>query len=300
MKGKEELIKKWLNNELSPEEYETFKNLKEYASYAKLSAKAKHFKASEFNEQASLSELISKTEEKKWSSAKFYTLIAAAAAILITALLLVNVFSISSEKDAYSTETAKMEAIILPDQSEVDLNANSNLSFNSKKWNTNRQLQLNGEALFKVKSGEKFTVETNQGKVEVLGTVFNVKSRNYIFEVSCYEGAVQVNVNNETIRLKANETLNFNGNQLKITPNFSTTPDWKENRTYVESKPLAFVIEEFKNYYPVDVELSAVNTKQVYTGSFAHDDMEIALKSITLPLGLSYTISDKKIILSGK
>lgn len=296
---KEELIKKWLNGELTPEELEAFKQLDEYTSYAKLSDKAKLFKAPDFDEKASLNqlefEISSQTKPSKHSSFKY---VIAIAAVLVISFLIFKNFN--SDLNLIETSVAKTETLTLPDQSKVNLNANSKLSYNSLEWDSNRQLTLEGEAFFEVEKGKTFTVKTNYGEVEVLGTVFNVKSRDYAFEVICFEGSVQVSLDGKTYIVEADNRLVLENNAVKINFIDLMRPDWKENQTIIKSQPLKVVLQEFKNYYDVEFEVSNVDTSKIYTGTFSHNDLEIALKSITLPLGLSYSISDKKIILSNQ
>ena len=72
------------------------------------------------------------------------------------------------------------------------LNSKSTITFNKHNWDTNRTLELNGEAFFDVEKGNTFTVKTSQGNVSVLGTEFNVNASVDFFRVSCYEGKVKV------------------------------------------------------------------------------------------------------------
>ena len=46
---REDLIKKWLDNELNTQELEAFKMLEDYEALVKLSNSTKRFKAPEFN-----------------------------------------------------------------------------------------------------------------------------------------------------------------------------------------------------------------------------------------------------------
>ncbi|MBQ0740845.1 FecR domain-containing protein, partial [Aquimarina celericrescens] len=85
---------------------------------------------------------------------------------------------------------------VLPDGSFVDLNAGSELTHQRFFWSQNREITLQGEGYFKVTSGTNFTVTTSLGKIEVLGTQFNIKEREKLFEVNCYEGRVKVSTNN--------------------------------------------------------------------------------------------------------
>ena len=70
----------------------------------------------------------------------------------------------------------------------MKLNELSQLEYNASKWDENRSLELKGEAFFDVEKGKRFDVTTEFGNVSVLGTEFNVLSRDSIFKVSCYEG----------------------------------------------------------------------------------------------------------------
>ena len=60
--------------------------------------------------------------------------------------------------------------------------------------------------------------------------------------------------------------------------------------------PLSYVLNEFERQYNVTVESQQIDTKQVYTGSFVHDNIELALKSITLPLNIKFSKKDSSTI----
>ena len=301
MVNKEKLIIKWLNDELTPEEFEAFKQLDEYSSYAKLSDKAKYFKAPEFDENASLNQIKKQINTKtKKSKSLTFRYVATIAAVFVVSFLIFKTLNSNSAVKDFETTTAKTEILSLPDQSKVNLNANSKLSYNKTKWESKRNLTLEGEAFFEVEKGKTFTVKTDYGEVEVLGTVFNVKSRDYTFQVTCFEGSVKVSVNDKNFVLKPKDKLVFDNGKININQTNFSTPDWKSNQTRIESKPLKFVLKEFTNYYDVSFKTSDVNTSRLYTGSFKHEDLEIALKSITLPLGLTYKINGKIIALSNK
>lgn len=298
---KEELLKKWLNDELTPEELESFKALDDYHSYAKIIEHAQYFKAPDFDQEESLEGLKFAINSRKKSSNKtILQLVASIAAILIIGFFVFRYAFTANNVESFKTTLAKTEIIELPDQSQVNLNSNSKLSYNSKTWETKRQLKLDGEALFKVKKGERFIVETDYGKVQVLGTVFNVKSRDYIFEVSCFEGSVEVKIDEKTFIVKRNDKLAFENSEVVVSLLEKNNPDWKNRQSIFDSKPLVFVLEEFKNYYDVKFDTSQVDTSKIFTGSFSHENLEIALNSITLPLGLSYRIDGNMVLLASK
>lgn len=292
----EELIKKWLKGELTDEELIKIQELDSYASYSKISEYAKCFKAPHFDEANSLKKLDlhkqNKTKKLRW-----------AVGIVATIAVCFFIFEILNPNHAlntFETDIAKTKTFDLPDNSEVNLNSKSVVTFNSNNWNKKRSVHLEGEALFKVEKGKTFTVETDYGEVEVLGTQFNVKSRDYEFEVSCYHGSVSVNLNTQNYVLQKNEMLIFRDKKIKTTVIKSNTPDWKSQSTVLKSKPLEVVLKEFKNYYDVKFDASNVDVSRLYTGSFNHNNLEIALKSVTLPLEMTYQIQNKKVILSDK
>jgi ferric-dicitrate binding protein FerR (iron transport regulator) len=291
---KEELIKKWLADELTADEMQAFKALDEYASYVKISENAKAFKAPEFNIESSLQDIEAKIQPNKTPVLRY---IASIAAVLILGFFLFKNIYFNSELTSIQTDIALTESINLPDNSVVNLNSNSILTYNSADWAHNRQLDLQGEALFNVEKGKKFSVSTPQGNVQVLGTVFNVKSREYLFEVSCFEGSVQVEVNNETYILKQNDFLSFFDGKVSLRQNTLDAPTWQKNMTILKNQPLDVVIKELKNYYDFEFDTSTIDTSKRFTGSFGHVNIKLALNSITLPLGLTYKIDGKTIIL---
>ena len=65
---------------------------------------------------------------------------------------------------------------LLPDNSEVIVMPDSRVSYNRFTWLFNRRVRLEGEAVFSVTHGPRFSVGTRQGEVVVLGTRFRVNT----------------------------------------------------------------------------------------------------------------------------
>ena len=79
------------------------------------------------------------------------------------------------------------------------------------------------------------------------------------------------------------------------------SPAWKNNQSYFKSMPLIFVFREFERQYKVILDYQLIDTSQKFTGSFAHDDLDLALKAITLPLNIKFEkLKQSKIILSSE
>jgi len=72
------------------------------------------------------------------------------------------------------------------------------------------------------------------------------------------------------------------------------------NASIFRSLPYKTVIAEFERQYNVKLTLVDIDTEQLFTGSFTHDNIELALKSITLPLHATYSKSDRNITLKSE
>ena len=295
------LIEKWLRDELTLEELEAFKKLDAYSSYVKISKTAEHFKAPEFDVQDSLSQFESNFPQSTQKTPfNFYKTIGIVAAICIMTFLAVKLLNQTSYQESTKTQVAETKTLSLPDESEVNLSAKSILQFDSSKWLEERVLSLEGEAFFKVSTGNTFTVTTSYGSIQVLGTQFNVKSRAHGFEVTCYEGSVKVIINEKAYILQPKEAISFTKDKISNSKTSLSKPSWINYVSQFKSTSLESVLQEFNLYYDIQFEISGINSSRLYTGSFVHNDLENALKSITLPLNLTYQINGDKVILSNK
>lgn len=297
----EEIIQKWLDREtLSAEELQFLEEMEGFDDYKKIAEKAAHFKAPEFNAEEGLENLKRKKQEKKTKNIWLGKL-PRIAAILVIAIGSYFLFFHSNYTDI---DTAAMvtKQVSLPDASEVVLNANSSISYSKDNWTGNREIHLEGEAFFKVAKGKKFTVITSLGEVSVLGTKFNVRQREKSIQVECYEGLVEVKINNETIKLSAGKSLSFRDQQLNQYENFDNNSSWLGGKSTFKSFPLGEVFKEFERQYAVKIQTKnlTLDHKNFFTGSFTHKNIETAIKSITLPFGLDYSIQKNKIIVSAR
>lgn len=294
---REELIIKWLDDELNPQELEAFKQLEDYEELVTLSNNLKRFKAPEYNTSEELGVTLQRINsvKQKQSKTNWFRPIMRIAAVLAIS------FSIYYYTTTFDTNVMTLAAektmVELPDASEVSLNALSNISYNKSKWNNNRDITLEGEAFFKVAKGSTFNVNTEQGTVTVLGTEFNVKHRNNYFEVVCYEGSVKVTDNNNIVTLKPGDSfLKIDGKLIAREKETSLNPSWINNESYFKSMPFAYVIREFERQYNVSIDPQNIDLKQLFTGSFSHNDLDLALKSITLPLSVKYNFKNETTI----
>lgn len=289
--NREDLIQKWLDHDLSPQELEAFKQLEDYNDLITLDNHLKDFKATTVDTEHALNTVWNSVNSTTPKPRKLLPLISKIAAVLVICF---GIYFFTTTVDTVSdTLVAQQKTITLPDASEVKLNALSTVTFNESRWENHRSITLNGEAFFKVAKGEKFDVITDSGTITVLGTQFNVKHRDNYFEVTCYEGKVSVNTKTKQDTLQAGDTfLIIDGNYIATEKEQQTSPSWLQNNSTFNSIPYKEVIAEFERQYDVSIEFENIDDSQNFTGSFTHNDIEIALKSITLPLQLKYSKTD--------
>ena len=294
----ENYLAKWLNNELSEEELVSFKESKEYASYLKLRKATDNLVGPDFDMAKAWEDLNTQKNSKvtkvvKLNPFKKYVSIAAAIALIFTATYLYY----GTLTENISTQYAERAEIVLPDASEVQLNADSQIAYSKKDWDNKRNITLNGEAFFKVAKGKRFTVTTENGTVTVLGTQFNVENRKGYFEVACYEGLVSVVFNKKEVKLPAGNSLVFiNGKvQALEIPNIKE-PSWIGNESNFKSIPLQYVLDEFQRQFNLEVTTQNIDTDQLFTGSFSNTDKNLALQSISTPSQMKYKLEGNKVL----
>jgi ferric-dicitrate binding protein FerR (iron transport regulator) len=294
---REELLQKWLDHSLSPQELEAFKQLEDYEELTKMDTALQYFKAPDVDIAAAYDAVqkpVQKDTQKPTSWLKPLLRIAAILVIGFGAYF----YTTLSNPTIVETQVATKKSVDLPDTSSVTLNAVSSLTFNEDSWKENREVNLSGEAYFKVAKGATFSVKTDAGTVTVLGTQFNVKQRKNLFEVFCYEGSVKVAHKSTTVVLKPGQRfLILDGKQIRNEEEMLKEPSWIRNESAFKSLPLREVIQEFERQYNVTIDTSNVDTSQVVTCGFTHTDIDMALQSITLPSQLTYEKKQNSIIL---
>ncbi len=295
-------LARWLNKELSEEELASFRNTPEYASYEKIRQASSEIQAPDYDvekafEAFSRSHL--KQEPKVIRLRPFRRLIKVAAVIIV--IFSVTSYYFYSLKETVSTEYAQTREIRLPDNSQVLLNADSEISYDEKKWDRKRNIKLRGEAFFKVANGKKFTVNTGKGVVTVLGTQFNVENREGFFEVTCFEGLVNVSYNSMNRKLPAGSSFVIIDGAIQDAKAPDTrVPSWVNRESSFTSIPLAYVFDEFERQFDIHVETRNIDLGRLFTGTFSNTNMNLALQSISTPSKIYYNLEEGKVLFYGE
>lgn len=295
----DELLHKWVNNSLTPEELETFKARPSYESLKRLYDFTDQLSVPPFDEDAVLGDVLesnkrsgSDKQEKGIRRMLFRVAgFAAAAAVLLGVL-----WFMWPEGSMVKMKLGNGEKIegFLPDESLFALNAGSTLSYDKKTWETDRTLKLDGEAYFEVKKGATFKVETKNGTVKVLGTQFNVRSREGRLEVKCKEGKVAVLSAagvlldelgmNDALRVEGGKTIEkwrFIGQQEK---------DWVNGNTSFKNVKVAVVLAELERQFDVKILSDKIDVNEVVSCNFQQEDLALALMTSLGALDILFEI----------
>ncbi|MEM9327779.1 MAG: FecR domain-containing protein [Bacteroidota bacterium] len=218
--------------------------------------------------------------------------IAAAIALLIVFLP----WSSDREEAAFeiaeiTSKASETRPIVLPDSSVVTMNALSKLSY---KADGERLVALEGEAFFEVQKGEPFKVDTELGRVEVLGTSFNVYSRADQFHVACKTGKVRVEIPSKDF-----DEILLPGDQVRLdrdTILFTQVQHefvgrWQTGEFYFDKRPVREVLEEIGRQYDIAIDYDSLEMR-IFTGYFIKEDIELALTMVCEPLDLTYEFAD--------
>lgn len=284
------ILAKWLNNDLTEEELAEFKASPDFEKYEKIKNYSAQLKVSDFDEAKVLENILSHKKVTQKVVPLYKNWMFRVAAILVLAL------GITFTVQNFSTETqyasnGERTTFSLPDNSEVVLNAGSAIKYKKWNWDNNRNLKLEGEAYFKVAKGKKFEVETDLGKVTVLGTQFNVKARKNRFDITCYEGRVKVNYKDKEIILTPGKSVTFeNGKQLNALIE-TQKPEWLENKIAFNKENLSNILDEIQRQYNVSISVETKYSDELFTGKIPLDNLDVALQIIAT----TYNLEPKKI-----
>lgn len=290
-------LSKWLSNQLTEEELNTFKASEDYSLYMKIIEETDKLQAPSYDLNSSFEQLKEKRSVKISSSKKWTYLNIAASVILLIGVFIY--FSFFSET-TYSSGYGEQVTFNLPDGSKVILNSKSTISYNKHNWSKNRLLTLDGEAFFDVEKGNTFKVETLLGDVSVLGTEFNVNATNDYFKVACYEGKVKVIDHNNSSSHILTPTLGYQHikNQNAILLNFQdVNPQWLHQQSNFESTPIKYVFNTLEKHYNLKFSYTNFDDSVLFTGSFPNNNQHIALESVLKSVNLNYTIKGNRVIL---
>lgn len=224
--------------------------------------------------------LVFNSAYSKWA-------VAAGILIIFTTIAFLRFYSVSIQAIAGQHTVA-----MLPDQSRVDLNAQSKLSYYPFWWKISRIVKLEGEGFFEVQKGKNFTVVSLNGKTQVVGTSFNIFAREELYKVTCVTGKVRVKspAGFEVLLMPNSKAEIQSGGKINILENIETYPEisWKKNVFLFTASPVVQVFREIERQYGVQIE-TKIDDNSLYTGNFTKDkNVEEILEYVCPAMNLKY------------
>jgi transmembrane sensor len=311
----QKLLDKFLNHQATEQDIQSLKGDPETAELVTLSQQVTELKYKGFEQQKNWRVIQNHIKQKSSASeksndgnvlARLFKLSPAPEVIwrfaAVFVLALGTYFFLSPNNIDLVTPAGTHQIWTLPDGSEISLNAASKASYDPESWNKDRIIELEGEAFFDVTKGSTFSVNTSSGVITVLGTEFNVKVREHQFYVHCFEGLVKVQTADTLLMLSAGNGMRIEDGLLvqdRVTQ--GARPDWIRGESSFDDAPLTRVLDELARQYDITItyqgELASMIDSALFKGSFTHQDLQIALKSICHPFGLDFELTDGAVIL---
>ena len=295
--NEETFLAEWLEGKLSDTELKNRISEADYSAYLKLRKGLEISDQLNASTEDSFNKIQEKIANKKTRVRNLYP-VSLSIGVAASIILLFGLFSIlGNNVITHETNFGETKTISLLDGSEVILNSKSTISFNESDWEENRQLTLDGEAYFKVKKGNTFTVSTKNGSVIVLGTQFNVNSTNDFFDVVCYEGKVRVKTNSSAhILLPKQSVRKINGDSSDPSTTQLLQPTWIDGESTFKSVPIKYVITALEDQYNIKIDSELIDDSTIFSGSFPHKNLNIALITVFDALHMKYNEKEKRTI----
>lgn len=215
----------------------------------------------------------------------------AAAAV---AILLVAGWMYARGSAIEELKAERSERVVLPDSSLAQVNAGSTLRWAADWENGTRSLELDGEAFFQVEKGEKFSVQTTHGTVEVLGTRFNVYAYDDAFRVDCFEGKVAVKGAGSSVELTEGQAVKLrHGSLSERFAIAQVQPSWLMGGFNYTSASLDRVLKDIEQRFGVVIDCPEDAKEEEFSGSFEASNAAESLELIALTFSLKYSQIDE-------
>jgi ferric-dicitrate binding protein FerR (iron transport regulator) len=159
--------------------------------------------------------------------------------------------------------------MLLPDSTQVWLNAASTLDFPRSFDGKKREVYLVGEAYFDVKHADKvpFVIYTGKVSTEVLGTAFNIKAYPNLekITISVQRGKVKVNYADKQVSvLNHGEQVSIRNKDWRIqqkTIGDEASSPWQQGKLVYDDYTIDDIISDLERVYDAKIIIAAPDIK---------------------------------------
>ncbi|TDE10203.1 FecR family protein [Dyadobacter psychrotolerans] len=204
------------------------------------------------------------------------------------------------------TDQFKEKQIRLSDGSLVVLNRNSAFAYPEKWSGESRDVKLlSGEAYFEIKQNKKyqsFIVHTpDDFKIDVLGTEFNISSKNGQTKVYLESGKVKVERHGQKSVLKPGELAEYDKETGQITvqqANGELWLAWKNDMFFFDDATLSDIGKTLEDYYHKNVIIENESLASLrFTGKISRNNIDMVLKILSRTLNIDIMHHKDQIIM---
>lgn len=223
------------------------------------------------------------------------------AAIVLVTYLLVRKENATKELTASSGLNVLIDT--LPDGSLVTLNKASSLVYPSKFKGGTRTVQLKGEAFFNVSPDREkpFIIRVDDVQVTVVGTSFNVKSKNGNTEIVVETGVVHALKGGQEIVLRAGDKTKITATDSIMTKEKVSDQLYNYYRTkefVCDNTPLWKLVEVLNDAYKVNIVFGKNELKNLpLTSPFYNESLDQVLQVISITFNITVVQKNGQIIL---
>jgi len=254
---------------------------------------------------------------------KFYKLVAGI--LLFTSLGIAAYLILKTERQKVadlsyyeaSAPKGSTSHIVMPDGTNIWLNADTKIKYTSEFGISNRNVYLEGEAYFKVVKNKNLTFQviTTDVIVKAIGTSFNVKSYKDEpdIETTLEEGVLQVEPVTASkglkgiapVILKPNQNATFIKNalsegKLEISEVSDTRiyTAWKDNKWIIKNEKISALVPILERRYNVNIIFVDQAIKDfVITATLFEEPLEQVLQAIGLSTPVLFKVKSKNVYL---
>jgi ferric-dicitrate binding protein FerR (iron transport regulator) len=185
--------------------------------------------------------------------------------------------------------------VVLPDGSEVWLNAQSELSYPQRFTGKERTVRMSGEAYFKVEADKKrrFNVEAGDVTVSAFGTEFNVQAYRDVpeYQVTLTRGNIEVKGEALEAGQKAVLTTQTGNMRIVQADTYKETA-WRDGRMVFRREKLETIAQTLSRKFGVTIRLEGAALKNYeYTATFTDETLEDILELLKRSAPVTYSIS---------
>ena len=324
--SEKQILDKWLAD--SDENKKEFEKLKETWAVSNLNELQTSFdidmewarlneRLTNFDRQVNRASFFEKLFTMKSPAPKLKPVLAS---IFILCIIAIGIFFLNRDipkpqLDVVSTSNNEYKNIQLPDGSVVYLNSGSSIKFLVKSEgekkvfnNGERKVTLNGEAFFSVtKNKNPFIITTENAKITVLGTKFDVLSRDENTRVVVKEGKVNFSpkdTNSKGIFLTKDQLSTISKNSEPTLPKEVDAGyflGWMKGNLVFYRTPVKEIAIDLERRYNINISFQADSLNNfTLTGSFKNNDADSAVSMVCLALGLDFEKQNNNYIIKPK